>query len=87
MLDLNDHLDQSVRVKFAGGREVTGILKGYDQLLNVVLDECTEYLRSPNDLYKLSGETRNVGLVVARGTSIICLSKEDGATIIPNPFT
>ena len=26
---------------------VTGILKGFDQLLNLVLDECLEFLRDP----------------------------------------
>lgn len=33
------------RVKFAGGREVDGILKGFDKLDNLVLDDCVEYLR------------------------------------------
>ncbi|WJX87177.1 hypothetical protein P8452_69395 [Trifolium repens] len=28
-----------------GGRQVTGTLKGYDQLLNLVLDEAVEFLR------------------------------------------
>ncbi len=26
---------------------VVGVLKGYDQLLNIVLDEASEYLRGP----------------------------------------
>lgn len=32
-------------MKFAGGREAEGILKGYDPLLNLVLDNTKEYLR------------------------------------------
>jgi small nuclear ribonucleoprotein (snRNP)-like protein len=45
VLDLNKYLDQGVRVKFQGGREVTGVLKGYDQLVNLVLDDCLEFVK------------------------------------------
>ena len=38
-------MQQSIRVKFQGGREVTGILKGFDKLLNLVLDETIEFMR------------------------------------------
>ena len=30
---------------------VTGVLKGYDQLLNLVLDEATEYLRGAQGVF------------------------------------
>merc|ERR1711915_736397 len=55
------------RVKFSGGRECSGHLKGFDQLLNIVLDNCIEYLRDPDDPYKLTEDTRVLGLVVCRG--------------------
>lgn len=45
ILDLSKFLDKVIRVKFAGGRECSGILKGFDPLLNLVLDNTTEYLR------------------------------------------
>ncbi|ELU14316.1 hypothetical protein CAPTEDRAFT_142894, partial [Capitella teleta] len=45
ILDLSKYLDKPVRVKFSGGREACGILKGFDPLLNLVLDGCTENLR------------------------------------------
>ncbi|KAM6493385.1 hypothetical protein JOM56_011519 [Amanita muscaria] len=44
ILDLAKYVDEKIRVKFTGGREVTGILKGYDQLLNLVLDEVEELM-------------------------------------------
>jgi len=44
-VDLERLIDKRIRVKFAGGREMVGVLKGYDQLVNLVLDECVEYLR------------------------------------------
>lgn len=40
-----------VRVKFSGGRECTGTLKGYDQLLNLVLDNVEEQLRGEQILW------------------------------------
>lgn len=45
VLDLQKYLDQGVRVKLQGGREVRGVLKGFDPLVNVVLDECIEFIR------------------------------------------
>ncbi|CAG5108915.1 Similar to Lsm7: U6 snRNA-associated Sm-like protein LSm7 (Mus musculus) [Cotesia congregata] len=66
ILDLSKYLEKNIRVKFAGGREAAGILKGYDPLLNLVLDNTTEYLRDPDDPYKLNQDTRMLGLVVCR---------------------
>ncbi|KAG2999652.1 hypothetical protein PC118_g693 [Phytophthora cactorum] len=86
ILDLAKYIDQEVRVKFHGGREVTGTLKGYDQLVNLVLDDCVEFLRDPNDEYRITDETRKVGLVVCRGTSVMLVSPVDGTAEIPNPF-
>lgn len=44
-MDLNRYKDQQIRVKFTGGRQVVGTLKGFDQLMNLVLDDVTETLR------------------------------------------
>ena len=42
-----------MRVKFNGGREVEGVLKGWDQLMNLVLDEGKEVLRGMCDFVML----------------------------------
>lgn len=86
ILDLSKYLEKSIRVKFAGGREAAGILKGYDPLLNLVLDNTTEYLRDPDDPYKLVEDTRTLGLVVCRGTSVVLICPVDGMEAIQNPF-
>ncbi|XP_005093909.1 U6 snRNA-associated Sm-like protein LSm7 [Aplysia californica] len=86
ILDLNKYLDKPIRVKFSGGREASGILKGFDQLLNLVLDGTTEYLRDPDDPFKLTEDTRNLGLVVCRGTSVVLICPADGMEAIANPF-
>ncbi|XP_040241756.1 uncharacterized protein [Aegilops tauschii subsp. strangulata] len=41
-LNLAKFVDKGVQVKLTGGRQVTGTLKGYDLLLNLVLDEAVE---------------------------------------------
>jgi len=86
ILDLSRFIDKKIRVKFAGGRESSGVLKGYDPLLNIVLDDCIEYLRDPDDPYKLTMDTRPLGLVVCRGTAVTLICPMDGMESIANPF-
>uniref|UniRef100_A0A914QC54 Sm domain-containing protein n=1 Tax=Panagrolaimus davidi TaxID=227884 RepID=A0A914QC54_9BILA len=86
VVDLSRFIDQRVRIKFQGGREAVGILKGYDSLLNIVLDNCIELLRDPEDPFRLSGETRVLGLIVGRGSAITICGPADGIEEIENPF-
>ncbi|CAH2353428.1 U6 snRNA-associated Sm-like protein LSm7 [[Candida] railenensis] len=86
ILDLNKYKDQQIRVKFIGGRQVVGTLKGFDQLMNLVLDDVVETLRDPEDDSVLTKETRNLGLVVVRGPTLLTISPVDGSEIIDNPF-
>jgi len=81
ILDLSKYVNERIRVKFTGGREVTGILKGYDQLLNLVLDEVTEEIQEPE------AHVRSLGLTVLRGPTITLLSPVDGLEEIANPFS
>jgi U6 snRNA-associated Sm-like protein LSm7 len=62
------------------------VLKGYDQLVNLVLDETKETLRDPLDAYRLTDETRALGLTVVRGTQVMLISPEDGTEEIANPY-
>lgn len=45
ILELASMMDSIVRVKCLGGRELQGTLRGYDELVNLVLDDCDEFLR------------------------------------------
>jgi U6 snRNA-associated Sm-like protein LSm7 len=56
---------------------VVGILKGYDPLMNLVLDSTVEFFDE---------NERNLGLAVCRSTTITAISPEDGAEQIANPF-
>ncbi|BAO38356.1 Sm-like protein lsm7 [Kluyveromyces marxianus] len=83
IINLSQYKDTIVRVKFAGGRLVTGILKGYDELMNLVLDETVEYARDPEDeTVILKDQKKDIGLVVIRGTALLSLCSLEGAEII-----
>ncbi|PXF48320.1 Sm-like protein LSM7 [Gracilariopsis chorda] len=86
ILDLSKHINKNVQVHLTGGRQIQGVLKGWDPLLNLVLDEVVEQLRDPVDPYKLSGKQRKLGLLVARGTSVMTIAPVDGLEQIENPF-
>lgn len=44
-MELAKMMDSTVRVKVLGGREFVGTLRGYDDLVNLVLDDGIEYMR------------------------------------------
>ena len=44
------------------------------------------YVVDPDDPYKLTEDTRQLGLVVCRGTSVTLICPADGMEAIANPF-
>lgn len=86
IIDLSKFVDKLVRVKFQGGREATGKLKGYDHLLNLVLDDTTEYVRDSEDSSRVTDTKRHLGLVVCRGPAVTVVCPQDGHEPIQNPF-
>ncbi|KAK7538866.1 hypothetical protein IWX49DRAFT_588824 [Phyllosticta citricarpa] len=82
ILDLAKLMDKEISVKFNAGREVTGTLKGYDQLMNLVLDNVKEIMRDDEG----NESHRSLGLIVARGTLLVLISPLDGSEEIANPF-
>uniref|UniRef100_A0A8C2QCA5 LSM7 protein n=1 Tax=Cricetulus griseus TaxID=10029 RepID=A0A8C2QCA5_CRIGR len=73
ILDLSKYIDKTIRVKFQGGREVP-------------LACHPLFPPDPDDQYKLTEDTRQLGLVVCRGTSVVLICPQDGMEAIPNPF-
>lgn len=63
-------------------RTVVGTLKGYDALMNLVLDESEEVMRDDEG----NERKRSLGLTVARGTLLVLVSPVDGSEEIANPF-
>ncbi|KYK57470.1 small nuclear ribonucleoprotein [Drechmeria coniospora] len=63
--ELKKYLDKRLFVQLNGSRKVTGVLRGYDVFLNIVLDDAVE---------ETDGQGRkNIGMVVIRGNSVVML--------------
>ncbi|KAH6572117.1 hypothetical protein BASA50_001108 [Batrachochytrium salamandrivorans] len=87
ILDLAKYSNKKIIVQFQGGRQVAGILKGYDPLSNLVLDDAEEYIRDLSDPTILTKETRKIGLVVTRAPPMILISPFDGTEETEDPFS
>eukprot|EP01070_Trichotokara_eunicae_P001317 Trichotokara_eunicae@DN1753_c0_g1_i2.p1 len=83
--NLDRLLHKSIKVKFTGGREVVGTLRGSDQIGNLVLESTTEYMRSSDDTTQ-EVMTRKLGLCVAKGSSVQVVAPLDGSEEVSNPY-
>jgi len=63
--ELKKFLDKRLELKLNANRVVTGVLRGFDPFMNLVLDQCVEHV-TPE-------ESKNIGTVVVRGNSVITL--------------
>jgi len=69
---LETFVDQTISVITNDGRNIVGILKGFDQLTNVILDECHERV------YSLNGVEQVVlGLYIIRGDNVAIIGEVD----------
>ncbi|XP_077288302.1 small nuclear ribonucleoprotein G [Arctopsyche grandis] len=67
--ELKKFMDKKMSLKLNGGRAVSGILRGFDPFMNLVLDETVEECKD--------GQKNTIGMVVIRGNSIIMLESLD----------
>lgn len=65
---------------------MTGILRGYDTLLNMVLDESIETMRDLEDPSSLTEKTRTLGLSVCKGGAVMSVFPTEGYVQVDNPF-
>ncbi|KAJ8025465.1 Small nuclear ribonucleoprotein G [Holothuria leucospilota] len=63
--ELKKYMDKKLLLKLNGKRQITGVLRGFDPFMNLVIDEAVEDTRT--------GEKNEIGMVVVRGNSIILL--------------
>lgn len=47
---------------------------------------CTQFCVDPDDPFKITDETRSLGLVVCRGTAVVLICPSDSMEQIANPF-
>ncbi|XP_064602982.1 small nuclear ribonucleoprotein G-like [Liolophura sinensis] len=67
--ELKKYMDKRLNLKLNGGRQVCGVLRGFDPFMNLVMDECMEETKQ--------GEKHSIGMVVVRGNSIVLLESLD----------
>ena len=65
---------------------MSGVLKGYDQLSNVVLADAVEYVRDRANDLKVTKESRNLGQLVVRGIAIATIVPCDTLKEVENPW-
>jgi len=68
--DLGKYMDKRLDIRLNAERRIVGVLRGYDQFMNLVLEDC-------NEINKLE-EKNPIGTVMIRGNSIVlweCLDK------------
>ncbi|MCS7135699.1 MAG: LSm family protein [Nitrososphaerota archaeon] len=63
---LSKSLGEKVLVKLRNGKLIRGLLQGYDQHLNLVLENAEEVLEQNN--------STQIGTIVVRGDNIIMIS-------------
>ncbi|EGG02339.1 ribonucleoprotein LSM domain-containing protein [Melampsora americana] len=61
--ELKKYMDKRLFLNLQGNRKLSGVLRGFDIFLNLVLDEAQEENLE-------GGEKRKMGLVVIRGNSV-----------------
>lgn len=62
IFDYSNLIDKEIEVHFSGGRQITGVLKGYDQVANLVIDNTHEMMKD--------NTTRELGLIIVRGPNV-----------------
>ncbi|KAL7419052.1 hypothetical protein Q5752_005888 [Cryptotrichosporon argae] len=60
--ELKKFMDRRLFLHLQGGRQVSGVLRGFDMFLNLVVDQAFEELGA--------GQRRACGMVVIRGNSV-----------------
>ncbi|MFX1297563.1 MAG: LSM domain-containing protein [Promethearchaeota archaeon] len=66
---LSKSLDMRVLIKLKGGRELRGKLRGFDQHMNLVLEDAEEVRKGEEGEVIL-----NVGTIIVRGDNVIIIS-------------
>jgi len=65
---LDKALDKRVIIKLKYNKEFRGILKGFDQHLNLILDKTEEVINFEDQTIK------NLGKIILRGDSVVMIS-------------
>lgn len=68
--DLRKFMDLRVDLRLNADRRIAGIMKGYDQYMNIVLDEAIEIAKPGANGKNAAEQNRDLGMIVIRGASV-----------------
>jgi small nuclear ribonucleoprotein len=63
---LEDSLGKTVLLRLRGGKSIRGLLRGFDQHLNLVLEKAEDVTDKEN--------TEELGLIIVRGDNVVMIS-------------
>ena len=63
---LEDSLGKTVLLRLIGGKSIRGLLRGFDQHLNLVLEKAEDVTDKDN--------TEELGLIIVRGDNVVMIS-------------
>ncbi len=63
---LSDSVGKVVLIKMKGGKSIRGMLKGYDQHMNLLLENSQELFENGNSV--------DLGTIVVRGDNVVMIS-------------
>lgn len=73
--DLKNYVEKRLEILLNGKRTIVGRLRGYDQFMNLVMEDCSEVTFKGNTNEKKLNE---IGTVMIRGNSVMrwdCIDK------------
>ena len=63
---LDESINKKVLIKLKNGKTITGMLQGFDQHMNLLLDQSEEI---PSE-----GDSKSLGSIVVRGDNVVMIS-------------
>lgn len=63
---LSESIGKTVLIKLKGGQVIRGVLQGFDQHMNLVLDSSESILEE--------GKTERLGTIIVRGDNVVMVS-------------
>lgn len=79
--NLQDFMEKRVMVKLQGGRSVSGVLRGVDNYMSIVLheavDETTHPKQPTDDETEQQPQKTELGTTVIRGSAIVEITKQE----------
>lgn len=78
--ELKKYMNKKILFQLNANRKVSGVLRGYDAFMNIVLDEAIELIPK-DDASKKEYIERPMGMILLRGNSIVMMESFERSNI------